>query len=563
VKSRRTQWAPRQFSPRSSRGAPRDWAFWVQVSGLVGFWMFVATIWGWFGYRTLELLRLGDVWQPAIVLGVVVSTLFVVYASVLTYLFVRLGAAADGPAPDLPIDSIEEKLTEGVLKPWSWRYKLTVGILAGLFAWALYCWYREVHEGLGVTGLGRPIFWGLFITDFVFFIGISHAGTLVSAILRLAQAEWRRAITRSAEAITVLVLFFGAWSILLDLGRIDRILNVFESGRMESPLLWDVCSITTYLFGSTIYLYLPLIPDLALLRRRVTGIRKPLYHLMSFGWTGTEKQKHALERAIGVMAVVVLPVAVSVHTVVSWVFSMTIQPLWHSTVFGPYFVAGAIFSGIAALLIAMAIVRRFMGLERFLKPVHFNYLGMLLFVMTCLWGYFTTCEFLTAFYGDEPTERHILHEKLVGGFAPLIWTMVVCCFVIPIAILARKKTRSVTGCVVASCTILVGMWIERYTIVVPTLQRPRLEEYASASYFPTFLEWSLLVGACAGFCLLYVLFARLFPIISIWEVREGREEAPEQVAERVRDYFPTAEEPAAVGLRRPSAEKTAGIGARR
>src|SRR6266542_5512427 len=281
-----------------------------------------------------------------------------------------------------------------------------------IVAWAFFAWVTQLWNGLGVTGLNRPVYWGFYITNFVFFIGISHAGTLISAILRLCKAEWRRSITRSAEVITVLVLFFGVGNVLMDLGRPDRALNVIFHAQFRSPLLWDVTSISTYLTASSIYLFLPLIPDIALLRDRLnkyaeagrpfSAWRLKLYSILSTGWTGSEKQQRRLDRAIAIMAVLVIPIALSVHTVVSWVFAMTIQPMWHSTIFGPYFVAGAIFSGIAALLIAMAIIRRIYFLHDYLKDIHFNHLGLLLMVMSLLWLYLTFGEYLTTLYGSEP-----------------------------------------------------------------------------------------------------------------------------------------------------------------
>jgi Ni/Fe-hydrogenase subunit HybB-like protein len=298
------------------------------------------------------------------------------------------------PKPDSDADAI---LLQPVFESGA-RLYLVVAILLAIIAWALFAWVLQMREGLGITGLNRPVMWGFYITNFVFFIGISHAGTLISAILRLCNAEWRRAITRSAEVITVLVLFIGMSNIVLDIGRPDRVMYVLKFGHLRSPLLWDVISVTTYLTGSTIYLYLPLIPDIALIRDRTTK-RRWLYRLLALGWQGTERQHRWLERGIAVMAILVIPIAVSVHTVVSWVFGMTIQPMWHSTIFGPYFVVGAIFSGIAALIIAMAILRWAYHLEDYIRPVHFNNLAILLLVMTLLWFYFTFAEHLTRPHG--------------------------------------------------------------------------------------------------------------------------------------------------------------------
>ena len=421
------------------------------------------------------------------------------------------------------------------------RFWIFAGVLLSIGAWGVFAWFSQLRQGLSVTGMNVPVYWGLYITNFVFFIGISHAGTLISAILRLAQAEWRRSITRAAEVITVLVLFFGMGSILLDVGRPDRVFNVFTHGNLESPLLWDVISVSLYLTASTFYLYLPLIPDIAILRDHMPS-RRWFYGPLALGWTGAPHQVRLLNKLIAIMAIVVIPIAVSVHTVVSWVFAMTVQPMWHSTIFGPYFVVGAIFSGIGALIIAMAIVRRAYHLEDYLKPIHFNNLGLLLLVMALLWFYFTFAEFLTTFYGAEPTHMTIFLSKVEGAFAPLFWTMVVTCFVIPFVLLANRRTRgTIWGVVAASVSVEIGMWLERFLIVVPSLSQPRLPLEA-ATYVPSWVEWSLFAAFVAIFILLYAVFTKLFPIVSIWEIREGREHAEKEVAARIASYLPPVEE---------------------
>ncbi len=431
----------------------------------------------------------------------------------------------------------DEILYQPIMKTGKGFY-ISFAVLSLVVLFALFAYYRQFSVGLGVTGLNSPVFWGIYITNFVFFIGVSHAGTLISAILRISKAEWRRSITRSAEVITVLVLFFGLGNILIDLGRIDRLLIVIMHGRFQSPLLWDVVSLTTYLTASSFYLYLPLIPDIALLRDRMPpGFRKSMYEVLALGWVGTEKQIHYLEKGISIMAVTVLPIAVSVHTVVSYVFSMTVQPMWHSTIFGPYFVAGAIFSGIAGIIVAMAVLRRVYHLEGYFRDIHFNYLGILLLVMTCLWLYFTFCEYITVFYGNEPLEMSVFMEKFTGKYAPHFWVMVLTCFVIPFTLLANSKTRTVTGTVIASISVNIGMWLERFTIVVPTLMNPRLP-YERGIYSATWVEWAILLGCFALFTMIYMVFTKLFPIVSLWEVQEGREKAHGEVTERLLTYLP-------------------------
>jgi molybdopterin-containing oxidoreductase family membrane subunit len=339
-----------------------------------------------------------------------------------------------------------------------------------------------------------------------------------------------------AEVITAMVLFIGAGQILVDMGRPDRIFNVIRHGRYQSPLLWDATSISAYLTASLTYLYLPMIPDIAILRDRL-GKWKLFYSVLALGWTGTEAQQRVLNRAIAIMCVIVIPVAVSVHTVVSFVFSMTLQPMWHSTIFGPYFVVGAIFSGIAALIVAMIIFRKAYGLEPYLKPIHFRYLGQLLLIMSLLWFYFTFAEYLTGYYGAEPEEMKIFWSKFSGPFWPFFWAMVLCNLFIPLACLVRLGRRTVGKVLAASLSIIVGMWLERFIIVVPTLSNPRLP-FPQTIYVPTWVELGEFAGSLALFALFYLLFTKVFPIISIWEIREGRAEGVKEVEERVKSYLP-------------------------
>ena len=409
--------------------------------------------------------------------------------------------------------------------------------LAAIVLFGIFMYIRQLIFGLGVTGMNVPVSWGFYIISFVFFIGISHAGTLISAILRLSKAEWRRPITRMAEVITGIVLLIGGLHPIIDLGRPDRILHIFERGRLQSPLLWDVTSITAYFTASTIYLYLPLIPDIALLRDRGGRFHK-LYEILSWGYQGTEKQKHVLERAINILMVMVIPIAVSVHTVISWIFSMTLQPGWHSTIFGPYFVVGAIYSGIAALIIVMIAFRKAYHLEDYLKEIHFRYLGTLLLVMSLLWFYFTFAEYLTTFYGHEPPEMRVFLYKFVGNYSFFFWLMVVCNFLIPIIFLTNKKLKTIGGILFTSIAVVLGMWLERLIIIVPSMANPRLP-YPTGIYIPSLTEISLLLAATAAFVLGFIGFSKLFPLISIWEVKEGREESVRTVSERLNEYLPS------------------------
>jgi molybdopterin-containing oxidoreductase family membrane subunit len=398
-------------------------------------------------------------------------------------------------------------------------FYLFFGLMVILFLGGIVAYIVQYRYGLGVTGLNEPSYWGIYIIDFVFFIGISHAGTLISAILRISKAEWRRSITRSAEFITVLVIGFGAIQPVLDLGRPDRVLNVLYNGHLRSPLLWDVLSIGLYFTASSIYLYVPMIPDLA--RLRDLRIKLPwLYRILALGYKGTPAQEKLLERIIMVLAVMVIPVAISVHTVIGWIFALTLRPGWHSTIFGPYFVMGAIYSGIAALLIAMAILRKVYGFQNYFKDIHFNNMGILLLVMSLLWFYFTFAEYITVFYGQEVAEMRAFWDKFTGTYAPFFWLMVASCFVVPFTLMCRKKTRTVRGTVIASSFVVLG------------------KLYHHGSYLPSLVEILIMLGTFAGFIMVYMVATKLFPIISIWEIKEGKERSVDEVAERVAGYLP-------------------------
>ena len=406
---------------------------------------------------------------------------------------------------------------------------LVTGAIAGLL---FFCWGYQIKNDIGVAGINRPVFWGFYITNFVFWIGISHAGTLISAILRVTSAEWRRPVTRCAEAITVFALAIGGLFPLIHLGRpwLFWFMIPLPNHRglwpnFRSPLVWDMVAIGTYLTGSVLYLLLPLLPDMAILRDRVLAetpqsLRARLFRLLAMGWRGTTQQWHSLEAGIKVMAVIIIPVAVSVHTIVSWDFSMTLQPMWHSTIFGPYFVVGAIYSGIAVLLLAMYLLRRGLGLQEYLSDKVFNNLGLLFVSFTIIWAYFTFAEHLTVWYGSKPSEMAVFWERVSGEYAPIFWGMIVVNVVIPLGVLPFPWGRKPLATAIVGLGVLVGMWIERFLIVVGTLRMPHLD-FTVGTYQPSWVEIGILVGSFGMFAMLYFLFVQFAPIVSIWEVREG------------------------------------------
>ncbi len=482
-------------------------------------------------------------------------------------------------------------------------YYALLGVLGALVAWGVIGYGVQLRYGLGVTGLRDNVMWGVYITNFIFFIGVSHVGALMSAILRITGAEWRRPITRMAEAITFASLLMGALMPLVDMGRPDRLLNLVAHGRLQSPILWDILSITTYLTGSTLFLYVPMIPDIALLRDRFAAgppWRRRLYTVLALGWRGTEVQRRHLEAVMGILAILIIPIAVSVHTVVSWILAMTLRAGWNSTIFGPYFVSGALFSGAAAVVTAMAAFRWAYHLEDYITEAHFRRMGYLVIALGLIYGYFTFNEYWVPAFKMAAHERGYLTAVFSGRFAPLFWFTQVGGLLLPVALLtvprlalverlgrvpllrpapALAATAAAVGLVVvaapgspvaalpdvgalrplipwllgtagswlflallpvcrarpiatataASVLVNVGAWWKRYVIIVPTLQHPFLPIQRApagwATYTPTWVEWSITSAALAGFVLIYLLFSKLFPIVSLWETREAPPEA--------------------------------------
>jgi molybdopterin-containing oxidoreductase family membrane subunit len=452
-----------------------------------------------------------------------------------------------------PAASIHE---EALIRPIStFRPKLFLGsLVTGLLVVVLfYSWGYQIVNDIGVAGINRPVFWGFYIVNFVFWIGISHAGTLISAILRVTNAEWRRPVTRCAEAITTFALMIGGLFPLIHLGRpwvfwymvpipTDR--GIWPNFR--SPLMWDIMAITTYLLGSILYLLLPMIPDFAILRDRAMkaspkSLRTLFFRVAALGWRGTPQQWFSLEAGIRAMAVIIIPVAVSVHTIVSWDFAMAIAPMWHSTIFGPYFVVGAIYSGIAVLMVAMYVLRRGLNIGEYLNDKVFNNLGLMFLAFALIWGYFTFAEHLTVWYGREHAEMAVFDYRISGGYAWLFWTMIVVNVVIPLLILPFPKGRKPLGTAIVGVGVLLGMWIERFLIVLGTLRFPRLD-FTVGSYSPSWTEIGILVGSVGLFGFLYFTFVQLAPIVSIWEVREGEHLAHRTVAKHQTALEPAREE---------------------
>jgi molybdopterin-containing oxidoreductase family membrane subunit len=328
--------------------------------------------------------------------------------------------------------------------------------------------------------------------------------------------------------MTVFALMIGALFPIIHLGRNWRFYWMIplpnERGlwpNFRSALMWDLLAILTYMTASSLFLFLPLVPDLATARDRTRGLRRRIYGILSLGWRGTQEQWHRLHLAMRIFTIVVIPIAVSVHTIVSWDFGMTQVEGWRSTVFGPYFVIGAIYSGIAALITVLILVRKSLGLQDYLTLRHFDRLGKVLLAVTVLWFYMFWAGFLTDWYGGNSVAKLIQHEHLTGSSAVLFWFMMTANVAIPFLLLWFRRVRtSMAIMLVITLLINAGMWIERYLIIVSSTMVGSLS-YNWGSTTPRWPETTIAVATFAAFALLYVLFSKALPLISLWEVKEG------------------------------------------
>lgn len=411
--------------------------------------------------------------------------------------------------------------------PGWWALVIVTGalILIGLVG----AWGYQILKGMGVAGIRRPVYWGVYIANFVFWIGISHSGTFVSAILRVFKAEFRRPITRASEMMTSFALIVAGMYPLIHLGRTWRFywMVPYPNQRhlwpnFHSPLEWDMMAIFTYLIGSTLYLYLPLIPDMAMARDRSTGWRYKLYRVLALGWRGSEPEWHHLKSAINIFAFAIIPVMFSVHTIVSWDFGMTMKTGWHSSIFGPYFVTGAIFSGVSAVATVLLIVRKAMKLEYFLRPEHFDSIGKLILIFSFAWTYFFFADYLTEWYGGESVGKELITLQARGPVAPLWYIMLTVNILIPwLTLWSRKVRRSFWGLMLVTLGVNVGMYIERYIIVTGFLTRNRLP-FDWGMYNPSIVEILISIGSLSTFIFLYAVVSRLIPLVPVWEVQEGQ-----------------------------------------
>jgi len=435
-------------------------------------------------------------------------------------------AAMIRPTPQLGDSQTNRDVMSVFMERPGLGWLLLVGLCAAGLAGGAITWIYQIYMGLGIAGYSHPIFWGAYIVTFVFWVGIAHAGTLISAILFLFRAKWRNAINRSAEAMTIFAVFTAQLFLGIHVGRIWKAYFILPYPNQralwvnfKSPLLWDTFAISTYTLTSIIFFYVGLLPDLAIARDRTTGWRKVLYGALSLGWQGTARQWKSHTRTTLHLSGLATPLVLSVHSVVSWDFAMSIVPGWHATIFAPYFVAGAIFSGFAMVLTVMIPVRRIFGLEHILTNYHFDNMCRFLLLTSCIIGYAYGIEYFIAWYSNVEPERTTFWLRAFGPYWISTWVMIICNGVVPHVFWSRRARTHIPTIFVVSTLINIGMWFERYVIIITGLSR----EYDPAvwgHYTPSIPELLIVIGSFSFFSIAFLLFLKLFPVIPISEVKE-------------------------------------------
>ncbi len=435
--------------------------------------------------------------------------------------------AADrvGTVP-VPGDSKINRDLLSVLDAPTFKYFALLGLAIVGVLQAVFSLGYQTYHGLGVAGYSHPIFWGVYIVTFVFWVGIAHAGTLISAILYLFRAKWRNAINRGAEAMTVFAVVTAALFPLIHIGRIWKFYFMvpYPNQRglwvnFKSPLVWDLFAINTYMTISIVFFFVGLIPDIAIARDRSTGWRKALYTVLSLGWQGTSRQWKAHNRTVLHLSGLATPLVLSVHSVVSWDFAVSIVPGWHATIFAPYFVAGAIFSGFAMVLTVMIPVRRIFGLEEYLTDYHFENMSRFILLTSCIVGYAYGIEYFIAWYSGVEAERTSFFMRAFGPYWISTWIMISCNGIFPQLLWFKKLRTHLPFLFVLSLLINIGMWFERYVIIITSLSR-EFEPAVWGLYIPRGWELSILVGSFCWFSMFFLIFLKVFPVVAIAEVKE-------------------------------------------
>lgn len=429
------------------------------------------------------------------------------------------------------VDAINmlHQLNEDVLpKKFGPVGKAWTGLLLIVLLVGIYYYTTQLRNGLIITGMRDFVFWGIYISNFVFFVAISLVGSLITAILYLLKVPWRAPLTRIAEVIAVAAVIFAGLIIIVDMGRPDRMLNMARYGRIQSPIIWDVMVVTTYMTLSILLLYFPLLPSIAFCRDHLKNIPKwqhSMYKILSLGWQYKPEQYRLVKKAILILSVMIIPVALCIHTVTSWLFASTYRPGWDSTNFGAYFVSGAFLVGSGGVVVGMYLLRRFNpSFKNYLTNLHFDRMGKLLALLAMIYAYFSINEYLIPAYKMKGEEAHHLHELFTGYYAPMFWSVQFFGMILPIIVLLFPKGRKPFPMFIMAVLVIVCAWFKRYLIVIPTMSFLPVQEIPEAwkHYWPTFPEWAITGGSLAGALLVITFFVRYFPIISVWEVAEEK-----------------------------------------
>ncbi len=439
--------------------------------------------------------------------------------------------------------SVLEKVSSDVLRNirLNRSFLLWTGFLILAFAACIGAYTVQLKKGLGVTGLRDITSWGMYIANFVFFVATSLVGMLISSILGLSGARWVKPIARIAEIIAIGFSAVAGLVIISDMGRPDRLPYVFMFGRFQSPILWDVSVVTTYFVLSLLLWFIPLIPDLALSKTRLgkdVGFLARIYDFLSIKWVHHNEQYKILYRTTRMLAVLIIPMAFAIHTVTSWLFAFTLRAGWDSSIFGPYFISGAFVSGTSAVVIAMYFFRKSYKLSDYLTDEHFNKIGKVLVLVSALYIYFNINEFIVPGYKLKAAESVHLRELLAGKHAVLFWSVQLLGLVIPAILLTIRKLRKPTPMLIISVFMLIGSWLKRYIIVVPTQEHPFLPVQNMPVewivYKPTMIETMVTLASLILVLIIVTLLSKLFPVIPIWEMTEEREKEMKQSVEQAK-----------------------------
>ena len=410
----------------------------------------------------------------------------------------------------------------------AWWIAFGITLLATL--WGVWAIWVTLRDGIGAWGLNKNVGWAWDITNFVWWIGIGHAGTLISAVLLLFRQQWRVAINRSAEAMTIFAVLQASIFPILHLGRPWLlhfnlpIPNQYGSlwDNFNSPLLWDVFAIATYFSVSLVFWWVGLLPDFAMLRdRALKPFQKKIYSLLSFGWSGRAKDWQRMEETMLLLAGIATPLVISVHTIVSFDFATSVVSGWHTTIFPPYFVAGAIFSGFAMVSLLLIILRKVCKLEAYITLKHIELMNTVMLVAGSIVAVAYLTEFFMAMRSHSEFEKYVFHNRATGDYAWAFWTMIICNIVLPQLLWIKKLRRSIAFSVCVALVVCVGMWFERFVIIVTSLHRGYLPS-SWTMFSPTWVDIGIFVGTLGFFFLLFLLYARSFPMIAQAEVKGGK-----------------------------------------